>query len=425
MNVKKISKLVVVVAIVFGVFSFGHSAYAATLAHYNGIDILTPHWPADASWGGVGGYSSSTAGSIAGIIISGASSVFNSSDYFTGYIYSLANGYICKPDPANKTYFTGGSTMTSYFIPLVDYSGTHFCVAINNDTLEPIIGISRSGGWFDQGSYLGNASASPYPYMAYVVVDSGGITPPNTTSRIDSLTYATSTAKATITGYWEATTTPYITQRLSFWQYSTSLGQERYQQLTATTTGAFNFTFSFNDPYSWTTSESSTTPIFSSFTLNASLDQYNETNYVFPYGGEIITLIDATSTTISTTNYNASDFISTPRALALYPEYDCGITSIMGCIKNAAIWLFYPTQDALDNWKTLQNVLQTKAPIGYFYMTKNAIGGLSATSTPSFSLTIPQHLKQYIFDPFDIGIAGILWFFFIFHFYKRLKHITI
>lgn len=242
---------------------------------------------------------------------------------------------------------------------------------------------------------------------------------------IEDLSYSTTTAKATITGYWEATTTPYITQRLTFWQFSDTLGEESREQLTATTTGAFSFTFDFKDPYAWSSGESSTTPIYTSFTLNASLDQYDETNYVFPYGGTIIDNLDATSTTLYASSYNASDFISTPRDLALYPEYDCDLVHLSGCLKNAAIWLFYPTQDALDSWTTLKTTLETKAPFGYFYSVKNAVGGLSATSTPSFSLTIPAHLKTYFFDPFDTGIAGILWFFFIFHFYKRLKHIQI
>jgi hypothetical protein len=159
--------------------------------------------------------------------------------------------------------------------------------------------------------------------------------------------------------------------------------------------------------------------------LSASLDQYDVTNEVFPIGGTVITNLDATSTIISTSAYNASDFVGTARDLALYPEYDCSLTAVMGCIKNAAIWLFYPTQNSLDSWSLLKTKIETKAPVGYFYSVKNSIGGLSATSTPSFTLTIPQHLKQYFFNPIDIGIAGILWFYFIFNFYKRLKHIQI
>lgn len=247
------------------------------------------------------------------------------------------------------------------------------------------------------------------------------------TGRIDTFSYSTTTAVANITGYWEATTTPHITQRLSFWQFSNTLGRESYEQITATTTGYFNFSFPFLDPYAWTATSSTTTaPIYNSFTLNASLDEYDETNYVFPYGGTIINNLDATSTEVSAVSqYNADDFTLNPRQLALYPEYECGITSLTGCFKNAIIWAFYPTQETLDNWNSLLTTIQTKAPVGYFFMTRDSISGLSATSTKAFNVVIPSSLKTYIFNPFDTGIAAILWFFFIFNFYKRLKTITI
>jgi hypothetical protein len=273
-------------------------------------------------------------------------------------------------------------------------------------------------------NYLSNES---YGYFTFYFNGTNWTSTSTAISKIYSFSYSTTTATANVQGYWESTTTPYITQQLHFWQYSNTLGREAQQTYTATTTGTFNFSFYFLDPYSFISSSTATTTpsIFSNFTLNASLDQYDETNYVFPYGGTIITNLDATSTTISTAQYNASDFISSPRALALYPEYECGITSLTGCFKNAIIWAFYPTQEALDNFSGLFTLIQTKAPIGYFYMTKDSISGLSATSTKAFDIIIPSSLKTYIFNPFDTGIAGILWLFFIFNFYKRLKTITI
>jgi hypothetical protein len=316
----------------------------------------------------------------------------------------------------------GGSSGLNYFdiVPL--------CLSMDTNQVN---------GWYSVLFFYTADSGIPNPprgninYYAkwYWDKDTLTITPinPFSLSHFISFTYSTTTATANITGYWEATTTPYITQQLSFWQFSNTLGKEAQQTYTATTTGYFNFFFPFLDPYSFISSSTATTtaPIFDSFTLNASLDQYDETNYIFPYGGTIITNLDATSTTIFATQYNASDFISSPRALALYPEYECGITSLTGCFKNAIIWAFYPTQEALNKWTDLQITIETKAPVGYFYMAKNNINGLSATSTKAFNVVIPTSLKTYIFNPFDTGIAGILWLFFIFNFYKRLKTITI
>jgi hypothetical protein len=263
------------------------------------------------------------------------------------------------------------------------------------------------------------------------ITDSGGYTPPVPPyPHITSLTYATSTGYANITGYWEATSSAYIDQRLSFWQFSNQFGKEDYVQVIASSTGYFNFSFPFRGSY-YTTTGTTTAPLLTSFTLNASLDQY-DSNYYDPFGqlgldtSKYITNLDATSTTISGFNYGQNDFSTSTRALALYPEYDCSLASLTGCIKNAIIWAFYPTQEVIDNWNSLLITIQSKAPIGYFFMIRDNLSGLSATSTPqAFSVVIPSSIKKYIFNPFDIGISAILWFFFIFNFYKRLKTITI
>lgn len=398
MNVKKISQLIFTFTLIFGLFIAADNAFA---------------------WGG-------------GEIPSSYSGTYLTIDCLTAFGSTGAS-----TREGFYTYFNAGSTPPPTSVVGSVTGGQHDWDTYWCQTYFP-------DNW-DVSGYIGGGGAGNYMLgwsirnagddrssVFYIIFgwDGSQITSVNLpyippVPHIDTFSYSTTTAQATITGYWEATTTPYITQRLSFWQYSDTLGKESYEQLTATTTGAFSFTFDFKDPYAWSSGESSTTPIYSSFTLNASLDQYDETNYVFPYGGTIIDNLDATSTTLYASSYNASDFISTPRDLALYPEYDCDLVHLSGCLKNAAIWLFYPTQDALDSWTTLKTTLETKAPFGYFYSVKNAVGGLSATSTPSFSLTIPAHLKTYFFDPFDTGIAGILWFFFIFHFYKRLKHIQI
>jgi len=277
--------------------------------------------------------------------------------------------------------------------------------------------------------YLSNTSFGYFIFF-FDGTNWSGDTLSTITPHFTSFTYSTTTEYANMTGYWKATTTPNITQRLSFWQFSNQFGKEDYIQVIATTTGYFDFSFPFRGSSYSTSGGTTTAPILTSFTLNASLDEYNE-NYYDPFGQlglditKYITNLDATSTTVSGINYGVNDYSTSTRSLALYPEYECGITSLTGCFKNALIWTFYPTQEALDNWNGLLILIQSKAPVGYFYMTKDSIGGLTATSTKAFNVVIPKSLKQYIFTPFDTGISAILWFFFIFNFYKRLKTITI
>ena len=417
MNVKKISQFILAFTVLF---LFSHSAFAAVL--YQSTDWPNP---TGSLWNGtfqIGASDNTTgwSGEIAKVfILMWKDGTSYDSTPLRLQLYNNAGSLVDCYSEAGATIATKAVPLGSSYVdadPIeFNFTGSECSQTISSGSKKIFETVSGGNlGYVMHWTYKGgsgtymqiNSAVPPYPH-------------------IESFDISTSTATARVKGYWEATTTPYVSQRLSFWQYSDSLGKESYEQLTATTTGNFDFTFDFRDPYAWTSGESSTTPIYSNFMLYASLDQYDETNYIFPYGGTIIDNLDATSTAILTSEYNASDFTSTPRDLALYPEYDCDLTHIMGCFKNALIWTFYPTQDALDSWTSLKTTLETKAPIGYFYSVKNAVGGLSATSTPSFSLTIPSHLKQYFFDPFDTGIAGILWFFFIFHFYKRLKNIQI
>ena len=279
-----------------------------------------------------------------------------------------------------------------------------------NDTIE---------NWSDIDYYYGKFYYNGINYIAST-----------TKSFIETFTYSTSTDQANITGYWEATTTPHINQRLTFWQYTALFGQSNYQQIIATTTGFFNYSFPFTEPIASATSTGTTTPnIIPSYVLNASLDQFDNTLAAsLGYPDDSIdyegykTNLDATSTIISSITL---DYTATLQALLNYPEYECGITSITGCIKNALVWLFYPTTDTITNYYKFLDLVQSKPPVGYFTVVKSNISNLSATSTKAFNVVVPSSLKQYVFTPFDTGIAGILWLFFIFNFYKRLKHITI
>lgn len=413
MNVQKISKFIPVIAAFLFLFGFARGALAITLTgEYNATtnEICIPtqgedYWYPFQGWGYV---------QYARFNLQ-----FDTQQDFSGDL---------TVDTTDASFGGGSGSWKS-----PDYGGTpeipnDFCLDLDDDTPTKdwfyIVIAARDSPYYGYtGSHPNLTFHNDYIYTAEFY--QGRPVLPDTSSRIDSFSFSTTTAQATITGYWNATTTLGITERLTFWQFSDTFGEENRKQLIATTTGAFSFTFHFDDPYAWGLDEGSTTPIYTSFTLNASLDQYDETNYVFPYGGRIIDNIDAISYTLYASDYDVSDFISTPRDLALYPEYECDLFHLSGCLKNAAIWLFYPTQNALDSWTTLKTTLETKAPIGYFYSVKNAVVGLSATSTPSFNIVIPAHLKTYFFDPFDTGVAGILWLFFIFHFYKRLKHIQI
>lgn len=250
-------------------------------------------------------------------------------------------------------------------------------------------------------------------------------TPPDTSSRIDSISVSTSTGKVNITGYWNATTTTGIFQQLEFYQDSPLYGVESYSTVNATSTGAFNLDFDYRDaitPYTGTTTSS----ISSKIDFYANLYQ-KDNNYYNPFGELDIrysTLLDATSTILTASTTNTWE-LSTSTSILAYPEYECAITSLTGCFKNAMIWIFYPSSDSMEKYNSFIELIQRKPPVGYFTTVKSSIENLSSTSTSAFTITIPNHLNQYFFNPMDLGIAGILWIYFLFMFYKRLKHIQL
>jgi hypothetical protein len=148
--------------------------------------------------------------------------------------------------------------------------------------------------------------------------------------------------------------------------------------------------------------------------LTASL--VSASNYTQVFDSKLITIFMG-STSASTTIAGT--------AIIAYQPQPCGLTQFQGCVQNAICALFCPSQASLNVYSAFVSIIQTKPPVGYFYIVKNKLNNLATSSTPVFTVSIPVHFKQYFFNPFDTAIAGILWFFFAVHFYKRLKTITV
>lgn len=151
-------------------------------------------------------------------------------------------------------------------------------------------------------------------------------------------------------------------------------------------------------------------PLEGNYTYNVRLwDSANATGTAW-FAGNNFAL--ATTTASSTPVFNAPALVCDTWDLACY-------------IKKAFIWLLYPTESLVTSYDGFLTTIQSKPPIGYFTLLVGNLNGLNASSTPLVDVTIPAHLKTYFFNPFDTGIASILWFFFAINFYRRLKHITI
>lgn len=108
-----------------------------------------------------------------------------------------------------------------------------------------------------------------------------------------------------------------------------------------------------------------------------------------------------------------------------YAYEECGITNIMGCIKNALVWLFYPTSTILDNFSTLWQNIADKKPFGYVTVTITQLIELNTSGTTAFDLGVVPFMGS-IFTPLRTLVASILWGLFAIYFYKnRLIHLDI
>lgn len=200
----------------------------------------------------------------------------------------------------------------------------------------------------------------------------------STTSRITSMTVATSSKTVTVQGYWNVHASSNQSERLSFWQESTAYGQESFLELTATSSGAFSLTF---DYLAIPNPSGSTTPVTATTLFKAELTLV-DTNYYDPFGTNGLnsslyrTVLDTEEVSLTELTHT----LDTPRGLAEYPEFDCSWTSLSGCIKNAGIWLAYPSTENVDRFKSLSEDMKGRFPFAYAY-------GMNTLRTELFAST--------------------------------------
>jgi hypothetical protein len=99
----------------------------------------------------------------------------------------------------------------------------------------------------------------------------------------------------------------------------------------------------------------------------------------------------------------------------------CSVLNVAGCFQNALVFLFWPNSSVTAQFQTLQGSIRSRAPFGYVYIIKDAISGVNASSTPAFSLDIPDNIESGFFAPLRTGIAAILWILVAFWFFKRIR----
>ncbi len=116
------------------------------------------------------------------------------------------------------------------------------------------------------------------------------------------------------------------------------------------------------------------------------------------------------------TVYPLATASTTPLALCAGIEPSSAFDVVGGVqwgLCNIAQWLFVPSSVSVQNFQSLGTTFEQKAPFAYFYLIKNALNALSASSTPAFTLaSTTGALNTSIFQPLKTGLAWILWLIF-------------
>jgi len=329
-------------------------------------------------------------------------------------------------------------TMSDFFTyggPTDIPAGTYTFTLHGNDFCDGGYGHARYQSYYQVVYWDGSAIVPP--------------TPPDTSSRIDSITIATSTNTVNVTGYWSyASSTVYDSLLLE--QSSQHLPLEYLPdfysngELLATTTGAFNLTFAYTPLPTFAGTGTSTLPIKDALTITAKLFHTDKTNFncdsIFPIANDdgSITecdpqshaLVDSKSATIADGTIGYQD-ITTSAGLQQLPEYECGLTALSGCLKNAFIFLFYPAGDTVAQFNTL--TLSDRFPFAYAYQVstiRNAIFNSPQTASSTIQVSTPIGDMTFLSAsmmaavPFASLIktllSAVMWFMCVLVIYRRV-----
>lgn len=185
------------------------------------------------------------------------------------------------------------------------------------------------------------------------------------------------------------------------------------------TIGIFLANNTIGGPYNITicdTAEIGSGLTYACYRSNSILTSYSyqafmwDSSQTFPDGTLIADIIDFTT----------SDIYSIP------PDFggiDCS-TFDVGCYMQQALqYLFMPSQDALNDFFDLYDLVKNKPPFGYVFAVYDTISNVDIGENEAFELQSMPVLNEFIFFPIRTALIWIFWIAFLFVFYHRLKNI--
>jgi hypothetical protein len=350
-------------------------------------------------------------------------------------VETILSGYTA----GSSTDFTISHSYTSALNPSLFYAlyfigadtSTNVGLTIYGSTSTPVSGLPRA---FNQLCQFGGGYGScphnyPLQQISFAFTDSGGFTPPPpTTTNITAISpqltdpftqTATTSVSYTITAADLAAGTTTLSYVITS-QDSIGNAVPQIGSIIATSSGSFTNTFYMGTTQAaWSafytlTGTAGTDPNIGAF--------FSVSTSTFWVNGTSTYLNITTSTSTGSTTNGAS--LQQCKSTSLI-DFDFFACEIGNRFSDVFQWLFQPKAGSLDQYQPMVTTLQTKMPFGYFFLIKNAIIGVNASSTSTFTLTLDQGVLSGIITPLRTALAWVLLMGFGFWFYMRMKHLDI
>lgn len=350
-------------------------------------------------------------------------------DYINFTVDSNGGIYFICPDPTN----TGTSTITQYNTYLIGSTNTFPTVVSSVDSASnanivcsTVQGESMEGGWYNNFSGATNDG-----YYA-IVFNVNSLTDPDYTMILKRTngTWTQETGTTTVLQspqniqilspvYGSTTASTTYTVKIKYRtpftidiRPTTTRHYEVIDAITNEVEYVYNHTVpragAENIEYSQVITSDTGSKFIRAMYLNEDGSVYSEVDEVFY--------------SVVTNTYQDMTGISTPRDNTnTLTQIECA-TFDVGCqFQKVLMFLFYPTDTILNDFKTLWKSIEHKKPFGYVTVTIDALKNLNTTGTAIFDLgTIP--FMDTIFTPIKTAIGGILWALYAINLYlRRLK----
>lgn len=271
----------------------------------------------------------------------------------------------------NTFWQNGSTTVTSTGTPPIAYT-------IN----------SRPDGWTLDKNWAGGTSEAQGYYNG-TGFGAWGTIWSNPETRVSEIyTFTISGVTATITGWWNthATSTESI-QIVKSSVLGMAFNSDR--SFTATTSGVFSFTFDIVPDYATMGVGSTTYTLSANTKFDATLWQDFDDYDTFYGSGTPPVILDTASVTLAATTSSTTISLQEGGAYSI-PEFDCSVTQPTGCLKNAGIWLLYPSVESVQQIQSL--TLRGRFPFQYVYdmgTVREELFKSAQTASSTISITVP------------------------------------